>query len=65
MLKFLSHAAWAASAGALIPVMAVLNARLGRVLGEPSLAAFECCPVRRFRAFRSSYQRIRLLQDSA
>ena len=28
-------ALWAAAAGALIPVMAVLNARLGRALGEP------------------------------
>jgi transporter family-2 protein len=28
-------ALWAAAAGALIPIMAVLNARLGRALGEP------------------------------
>lgn len=33
-------ALWAAAAGALIPVMAVLNARLGRALGEPLHAAF-------------------------
>ena len=38
MLKFLIYAVWAAAAGALIPVMAVLNARLGRVLGEPAQA---------------------------
>ena len=29
------YAMWSAAAGALIPVMAVLNARLGRSLGEP------------------------------
>ena len=29
------YALWAAMAGAFIPVMAVLNARLGRTLGEP------------------------------
>jgi bacterial/archaeal transporter family-2 protein len=38
MLKFLIYAVWAAAAGAQIPVMAVLNARLGRVLGEPAQA---------------------------
>jgi len=32
------YALWAIAAGALIPVMAVLNARLGRVLGEPAHA---------------------------
>ena len=31
----LRFALWAAAAGALIPIMAVLNARLGRTLGEP------------------------------
>lgn len=31
----LRFALWAAAAGALIPVMAVLNARLGRAMGEP------------------------------
>jgi transporter family-2 protein len=31
----LRFALWAAAAGALIPVMAVLNGRLGRGLGEP------------------------------
>jgi transporter family-2 protein len=31
----LRFALWAAAAGALIPVMAVLNARLGRTMGEP------------------------------
>ena len=34
MLKYIGYAIWAAAAGALIPVMAVLNARLGRTLGE-------------------------------
>lgn len=29
------YALWSAAAGALIPVMAVLNARLGRSLGDP------------------------------
>lgn len=38
MIKFIGYAAWAAAAGALIPVMAVLNARLGKVLGEPAHA---------------------------
>ena len=38
MLRFAGYAAWAAAAGALIPFMAVLNGRLGRVLGEPLLA---------------------------
>jgi len=35
----LRYAIWAAAAGSLIPVMAVLNARLGRALGEPVQAA--------------------------
>ncbi len=39
MLKLAGLAAWAAAAGAFIPVMAVLNARLGRVLGEATQAA--------------------------
>lgn len=34
-VTFLRFAAWAALAGAFIPLMAVLNARLGRPLGEP------------------------------
>jgi transporter family-2 protein len=34
MLRLVGFATWAALAGALIPVMAVLNGRLGRVLGE-------------------------------
>jgi bacterial/archaeal transporter family-2 protein len=38
MLKYASYAVWAAAAGALIPLMAVLNARLGKVLGEPTHA---------------------------
>ncbi len=33
------YAAWAALAGGLIPVMAALNAKLGRSLGEPGHAA--------------------------
>ena len=33
------YAAWAALAGGLIPVMAALNAKLGRSLGEPAHAA--------------------------
>ncbi len=39
-MTYLRHALWAALAGAFIPVMAVLNARLGRTLGEPLHAAF-------------------------
>ena len=35
----LRYALWAAAAGALIPVMAALNARLGRSLGDPGHAA--------------------------
>ncbi len=35
MIRFAGYAVWAAAAGALIPVMAVLSARLGRVLGDP------------------------------
>jgi bacterial/archaeal transporter family-2 protein len=38
-MNFARLALWAAAAGALIPVMAVLNARLGRALGEPAHAA--------------------------
>jgi transporter family-2 protein len=38
MLRFAGYAAWAAAAGALIPFMAILNGRLGRVLGDPLLA---------------------------
>lgn len=38
-MKYAGFALWAAAAGALIPVMAVLNARLGRSLGAPSYAA--------------------------
>lgn len=38
MLKYAGYALWAAAAGALIPVMAVLNARLGRSLGEATHA---------------------------
>lgn len=34
-MTFLRFAVWAALAGAFIPVMAALNARLGRALGEP------------------------------
>ncbi len=34
-MLFIRYAVWAAAAGAFIPVMAVLNARLGRTLGEP------------------------------
>lgn len=35
MVRFALFAAWAALAGALIPVMALLNVRLGRTLGAP------------------------------
>jgi len=35
MMISVRFALWSAAAGALIPVMAVLNARLGRSLGEP------------------------------
>lgn len=38
MLKLAGYATWAAGSGALIPLMAVLNARLGRILGEPTQA---------------------------
>ena len=34
-MLFARDAVWAAAAGAFIPLMAVLNARLGRALGEP------------------------------
>lgn len=33
------YAMWAFAAGTLIPAMAILNARLGRILGEPAHAA--------------------------
>ena len=39
-LTFLRFAAWAALAGAFIPVMAALNARLVRTLGEPVQAVW-------------------------
>jgi transporter family-2 protein len=39
-MTYFRYAIWAALAGAFIPVMAVLNARLGRTLGEPMHAAF-------------------------
>jgi len=35
MIRFAGYAAWAAAADALIPVMAVLSARLGRAMGDP------------------------------
>lgn len=38
MLRLAGYAVWAAAAGALIPFMAILNARLGRTLGEPLFA---------------------------
>lgn len=38
-MNFFGYAIWSAAAGALIPVMAVLNGRLGRSLGAPSHAA--------------------------
>jgi transporter family-2 protein len=34
-LSSIRYALWSAAAGALIPVMGVLNARLGKTLGEP------------------------------
>ena len=37
-MKFAIYALWSVAAGALIPVMAVLNARLGRALGAPTLS---------------------------
>jgi bacterial/archaeal transporter family-2 protein len=39
-MSYVRYAVWAAVAGAFIPVMAVLNARLGRSLGVPIHAAF-------------------------
>ena len=39
-MTYARYALWAALAGAFIPVMAVLNARLGKALGAPSHAAF-------------------------
>ncbi|MEQ1511993.1 MAG: DMT family transporter [Lysobacteraceae bacterium] len=39
-MMYLRYAVWASMAGMFIPVMAVLNARLGRTLGEPLHAAF-------------------------
>ena len=38
-MKYAGFALWAAAAGALIPPMAVLSARLGRAPGAPSYAA--------------------------
>jgi transporter family-2 protein len=38
MLRYTGYAAWAAAAGLFIPVMAVLNARLGRAMGEATHA---------------------------
>jgi transporter family-2 protein len=35
---YVRYALWAAAAGAFIPVMAVLNARLGKALGAPAQA---------------------------
>lgn len=35
MTRLLAYALWASLAGALIPVVALLNVRLGRALGEP------------------------------
>jgi bacterial/archaeal transporter family-2 protein len=34
-MQYFKYALWAMAAGALIPVMAVLNAKLGRTLGAP------------------------------
>lgn len=34
-MQYLRYALWAIAAGAFIPVMAVINGRLGRSLGEP------------------------------
>ena len=39
-MTYARHALWAVMAGAFIPVMAVLNARLGKALGAPIHAAF-------------------------
>lgn len=39
-MQFLRNAFWAMAAGAFIPVMAVLNARLGRSLTDPLHAVF-------------------------
>src|ERR1700691_6307642 len=38
-MLYIRYALWAGAVGALIPVMAVLNARLGRVLAAPNHAA--------------------------
>jgi transporter family-2 protein len=38
-MLYIRYALWAGAVGALIPVMAVLNARLGRVLAVPNHAA--------------------------
>ena len=38
MTQYLSNAAWAFAAGALIPVMAILNAGLARAAGHPAIA---------------------------
>jgi transporter family-2 protein len=37
-MKYAVYAAWSVAAGALIPLMAILNARLARTLGEPGHA---------------------------
>ncbi len=38
-MNYLGYAVWSLAAGALIPLMAVLNGRLGRTLGAPTHAA--------------------------
>lgn len=38
-MRYVFPAIWAAAAGVMIPVMVVLNAKLGRALGAPSYAA--------------------------
>lgn len=38
-MNFLGYALWAAAAGALIPVMAILNGTLARATGQPAVAA--------------------------
>ena len=38
-MNYIGFALWSAAAGALIPVIAALNARLGRAIGAPSYAA--------------------------
>jgi transporter family-2 protein len=39
-MTYVRYALWAVLAGAFIPVMAILNARLGKALGAPTHAAF-------------------------